>query len=52
MGFVSCREGVGSEDSLSSCVRQVEERYRAEQPEKKRELSTALGPSLQGEGEA
>ena len=52
MGFVSCREGAGPEDSLSSCVRQVEERYRGEQPKKKRKQSTALGPSLQGEGEA
>ena len=52
MGFVSCREGTGPEDSLSSCVRQVEERYRAEQPEKKKKQSTSLGPSLQGEGEA
>ena len=52
MGFVSCREGVGPEDSPSSCVRQVEERYRAEQPEKQRIKSTALGSSMQGEGKA
>ena len=52
MGFVSCREGAGPEDSRTSCVRQVEERYRAEQPEKKRKQSTALGPSMQCEGEA
>ena len=33
--FFFYREGEGPEDSLSSCARQVEERYRAEQPEER-----------------
>ena len=52
MGLIHYREVAGLENILSSCVRQVEERYTVEQPEKKREQGRALGPSLQGEGVA
>ena len=31
MGIVYCREVAGLDDSLSSCMRQVEERYRVEE---------------------
>ena len=41
--FFFCREGAGPEDSLSSCVRQVEERYRAEQPEERGSRAQHLG---------
>ena len=41
--FFFCREGAGPEDSLSSCARQVEERYRAEQPEERGSRAQPLG---------
>ena len=41
--FFFCREGAGPEDSLSSCARQVEERYRAEQPEERGSRAQHLG---------
>jgi hypothetical protein len=31
VGIVYCREVAGLDDSLSSCMRQVEERYRVEE---------------------
>ena len=41
--LVYCREVAELDDSLSSCMRQVEERYRVEQPKRVREQSTAFG---------
>ena len=41
--FFFYREGAGPEDSLSSCARQVEERYRAEQPEERGSRAHHLG---------
>ena len=49
VGIVYCREVAGLDDSLSSCMRQVEERYRVveryrvEEPERVREQSIAFG---------
>ena len=49
MGIIYCREVAGLDDSLSSCMRQVEERYRVEdryrveEPERVREQSIAFG---------
>ena len=43
VGIVYCREVAGLDDSLSSCMRQVEERYRVEVMEE-------LGGDVQGEG--
>ena len=49
VGIVYCREVAGFDDSLSSRMRQVEEkyrveeRYREEEPERVRELSIAFG---------
>ena len=58
--FFFCREGAGPEDSLSSCARQVEEKYRAEQPEERGTRAQPLGQAckvreklegdVQGEG--
>ena len=47
--IVYCRVVAGFDDSLSSCMRQVEEkyrveeRYRVEEPERVREQSIAFG---------
>ena len=43
VGIVYCREVRGLDDSLCSCMRQVEERYRVEEPERVREQSIAFG---------
>ena len=50
VGIVYCREVAGLDDSLSSCMRQVEERYRVEEryyrveePERVGEQSIAFG---------
>ena len=58
--FFFYREGEGPEESLSSCARQVEERYRAEQPEERESRAQPLGQAckvrekhegdVQGEG--
>ena len=42
-GIVYCREVAGLDDSLSSCMRQVGERYMVEEPERVREQSRAFG---------
>lgn len=41
--IVYCREVTGLEHSLCSCVRQMEERYRVEEPEWVRKQSIAFG---------
>ena len=43
MGLVYCREVAELDNSLSSCVRQVEERYRVEEPDWVRKQSIAFG---------
>ena len=43
VGIVYCREVAGLDNSLSSCMRQVEERYRVEEPEGVRGQSIAFG---------
>mgnify|MGYP006906398873 CR=1 FL=1 len=43
VGIVYCREVAGLDNSLSSCMRQVEERYRVEEPKRVREKSIAFG---------